>query len=175
MKRIKNTWQNVISEENGVGAVVDGTVYKKNQREVQPLLKTDPDHYHEIDREKAREYVKPIIAELKDHTYQHGVPRSKKQFCKNKSKSKGKWRDLYIPSLKDHIVAHMVMNANMKAFMRGMYPHCCGSVPNRGINHVIKTVRRWVVNDKELRYFVKLDIRKFFRSYRPGYLKGEIA
>ena len=131
MKRLKNTWKEVLSVDNGIRAVMDGTQYKRGNREVKRMLKEDA--FHEIDREKAKEYVIPIIEELRNKTWRHGQPKYRRQFCRNKSKKKGKWRDLYIPSLKDHTVAHMVMNANMEAFTRGMFPHCCGSVPGRGV------------------------------------------
>ena len=171
MKRIKNTWQDVVDVENGIIAVIDGTRYKRGNREVKKLLK---DGSHEIDREKTRPYVEKIIDELKSKTWRHKEPRYKKQFCRNSSKKKGKWRDLYIPSLKDHIIAHMVMQANMRAFTRGMYPHSCGSVPGRGIKHIVRMVSHWCKTDKECRYFVKLDIRKFFDNIDKDILKKKL-
>ena len=51
-----------------------------------------------------------------------------------------------------------------------MHPHCCGSVPGRGINHVVKTVSRWMQEDGQCRYFVKLDIRRFFDNIEKDIL-----
>lgn len=173
MKRLGDTWKDVCDIENGISSVVDGTRYKRGNREVQKLLKDGA--YHEIDRDKAREYVEPIVVALKEKKWRHGNPRYKRQFCPNSSKKKGKWRDLYIPNLRDHTIGHMLMNANMKAFTTGMYPHSCGSVPGRGIKHVIRHVSWWMQHDKQCRYFVKLDIRKFFDNIDGNILKQKLA
>lgn len=173
MKRLSNTWKDVCDIKTGIVAVVDGTRYKRKNREVQKLLRDDA--YNEIDHEKAKAYVEPIIEELRSKTWKHGKPRYKKQFCRNSSKKKGKWRDLYIPTLKDHTIGHMLMLANMKAFTRGMYPHSCGSVPGRGIKHVVKCMTYWMQNDKQCRYFVKIDIKKFFDNIDRDILKQKLA
>lgn len=170
MKRLGNIWPDVVSVKNGITAVVDGTRYKRNQHQVQKLLNDD----HTINIGAAEKYVVPIIKQLETGTWKHGTPKYKRQFCRNKSNG-GKWRDLYIPSLEDHIVAHMLMQASMKAFTKGMYPHCCGSVPGRGINHILWCVKRWMKNDKECRYFVKLDIRRFFDNIDRDVLKRKIS
>lgn len=170
MKRYADIWPDVIDTENGVQSIIDGTRFKRGQHEVQRLLysaedvEKDKTLYHRIDDRKARAYADKLCTDLREKTWKHMVPRHRRQYCQNRASSKGKWRDLYIPCLDDHIVAHMVMNASMKAFTRGMHPHSCGSVPGRGIKHVNKTVKKWCQNDKACRYFVKLDIRHFFDS-----------
>lgn len=168
MKRLGNLWRDVVKADNGVQAIIDGTRYKRGQHETQKLLYSadaianDKTLWHRIDEQKAREYSEQLCAALNSGTWRHKEPRYRRQFCRNRAHSRGKWRDLYIPCLDDHIVAHMVMNASMEAFTRGMHPHCCGSVPGRGIKHVNRTVKKWFIGDKECRYFVKLDIRHFF-------------
>ena len=172
MKRVKNTWRKVVDTTYGVRAIIEGTQYKRGNAEVAFLL--DENKYHEIDVIKAAKYADDLTKKLKSKTWQHGKPKYRQQFCRNKSKAGGKWRDLYIPSLSDHIIAHMVMAANMKAFTRGMHPHCCGSVPGRGIKHVLYNVSKWLRCDKECRYFVKLDIRKFFDHIDRDILKEKL-
>ncbi len=166
MKRIGNIWDQVVSVNNGIIAVIEGTQKKRGNREVKRLLYDDAEfrHWHCIDPKKAEMYVSPICESLKNGTYEHHIPAYRNQMCP--SSSGGKIRDLYIPSLRDHVVHHMLVQACMTAFTRGMHPHCCGSVPGRGIKHVVNTVSSWFYNDKECRYFVKLDIRKFFPSIR---------
>ena len=166
MKRLNNVWDTAVSIENGIRAVIEGTHKKRGDREVQKLLYTPeeimqhPELWHCIDPEKARAYVMPICESLVNGTYHHDTPKYRHQLCQ--SSNGGKWRDLYIPNLKDHVVHHMIMQACMKAFTRGMHPHCCGSVPGRGIKHIVKTVPHWLATDKQCRCFVQLDIRKFF-------------
>ena len=157
MKRLGNIWGEVLDKGNAFCAVVEGTRFKRNQRAVRRLLNDD----HTINYGRAQEFTAPIIEKLNNDKWTHKTPRYRRQFCKNHS-NKGKWRDLYIPCLEDHIVAHMVMQVSIKAFTRGMHPYCCGSVPGRGISCVLKNVDRWMKNDLECRYFVKLDIRHFF-------------
>lgn len=170
MKRFGNLWPNVITVGNGVRSIIEGTRFKRGHRDVQWLLYPPemvllkPELFHRVDEEKAREYAERLSSALANKSWRHKTPKYRRQYCRNRASSKGKLRDLYIPVLDDHIVAHMVMNASMPAFMRGMHPHCCGSVPGRGIKHVNKTVKRWMQNDKACRYFVKLDIRHFFDS-----------
>lgn len=170
MKRLGNIWPDVIDIENGIEAIIEGTRYKRDQREVQNLLysaeavEADKSLWHRVDRDKAKKYAEHLCECLISGTWHHETPKYRRQYCRNRASSKGKWRDLYIPCLDDHIVAHMVMAASMEAFMRGMHPHCCGSVPGRGIKHVNITVRKWFMKDRSCRYFVKLDIRHFFDS-----------
>ena len=170
MKRIGQLWNKVTETENGIQAVIEGTRHKRGDRVVRKLLYddeiilADKTKLGQIDPKKAEEFVEPIIEALKDKTWRHSKPRYKRQFCRNRASSKGKWRDLYIPTLEDHTVHHMIMSIYMKAFTRGMHPHCCGSVPGRGINHVVKFVEHWMKRDLQCRYFVKLDIRHFFDS-----------
>lgn len=168
MKRVKHLWPIITDPENGVRAIIDGTRYKRGHRETRFLLYTqeeirqDPTLRGRIDERKARAYAEQIIAKLQSGAWHHQPPKHRRQFCRSRASSKGKWRDLYIPQLKDHIVSHMVINAAMQAFMRGMHPHCCGSIPGRGIAHLNRTVKRWMRQDKACRYFVKVDIRRFF-------------
>ena len=68
----------------------------------------------------------------------------------------------------------MVMQAAMPAFTRGMHPHCCGSVPGRGIRYIVRTVSHWMQDDRECRYFVKLDIRKFFDNIKAEVLMQKL-
>lgn len=174
MKRVGDIWPNVITIENGIVAVKEGTRFKRNKIEVKSLLSEDIDKWHRIDPDKAREYVTPICEKLRTKTWIHSPPKHRRQFCRNRSNG-GKWRDLYIPTLEDHTVAHMLMQASMKAFTKGMHPDCCGSVPNRGIKRILQRVAHWMQDDLECRYFVKLDIRKFFDNINGDILKQILA
>lgn len=147
MKRLGNIWNDVLDEENAILAVRNGTKFKKKQRNVRKLLNDD----HTINIAATRKYVAPIIKRLEDKTWRHQNPVHRRRLCN--SSHGGKWRDLYIPTLRDHIVQHMVMQASEKAFTRGMHPGCCGSVPGRGIKHIIRNVTRWIKQDKQCRYF----------------------
>lgn len=168
MKRIRDVWKDAIDKDNAYIALIDGTLHKRNKKQVKKLLYSDEDvakdkvHWHQIDPNKGKPYAEKLANSLASKTWVHQSPKHQRRYCSNRTSGKGKWRDLYIPTLDDHIIHHMIMSASMKAFTRGMHPHCCGSVPGRGINHVLKTVSKWMKTDRACRYFVKLDIKKFF-------------
>lgn len=169
MKRLGRLWDKVLDLDNGFVAVVEGTVNKRKHRETQRFYFSEeeaaeyPPCYHAIDPVKAKAYIsEKIIPQLKNCTWKAKQPRYIRRYCINKTHTKGKWRDLYVPAFDDHIIAHMVMKVAMPAFERGMHPNCCGSVPGRGIKHIVRMVNHWMQDDRECRYFVKLDIRKFF-------------
>ena len=166
MKRFGNLWEGVMNEDEAVEAIRDAIVFKKKHKEVQRLLLKDvPEghpEWHQIDLDKTRAYARQCLEELRDFSWQHKPPKHRRAWCANKTHGKGKWRDLYVPTLKDHCIAHILMRACEKAFTKGMHPHCCGSVPKRGIRHLYKNVRKWLKYDGKSRYFVKLDVRKFF-------------
>lgn len=181
MKRFGNIWPDFIDKGNAFVAVVDGTKQKRKMPAVQRLFFDDaevaknPSCYRVIDPKKAYEYTRPIIESLENGTWQHKKPKHIQKFCRNRTAGKGKWRDLYIASLDDHIVHHMAISSCKKAITRGMHPHCCGSVPGRGIRHVIKFTRHWIKNDPECRYFVKLDIKKYFDNIKADILVEKLA
>lgn len=168
MKRFGDLWPDFIENGNALAAVMDGTVEKRKKASVRKLLYSDeeaaedPTRWHAIDPKKAAAYTAPLLEALEAGTWKHGVPRHVRRFCRNKTAGRGKWRDLYIASLPDHIVHHMAVNVTKPALIRGMHPHCCGSVPGRGIRHILESVKHWLKDDKACRYFVKLDIRRYF-------------
>jgi len=168
MKRLGRLWNKVLDLDNGFVAVVEGTQNKRTHWETQRFYFTsdqvaeNPSCYHVIDPVKAKAYIAKLIPSLQNQTWKPKAPRYIHRWCINKSHAGGKWRDLYVPAFDDHIIAHMIMNIAMPAFTRGMHPHCCGSVPGRGIRHIVRTVSHWMQDDLTCRYFVKLDIRHFF-------------
>ena len=180
MKRLGNLWDNALTESNCIRAVIEGTQYKRKNRNVQKLLydpeivAEHPELWHMIDPEKAKKYMEPVVKSLRNGTWKHQKPRKRTAFCRNKTKKGGKWRDLYIPGLKDHLIGHLMMQVAMDAFMKGMHPHCCGSVPGRGIKHIVTNVDRWFKTDRKCRYFVKIDIRKFYDSIDRNILLEKI-
>lgn len=184
MKRYGHLWDKVLDLSNGFVAVVEGTQNKRKDRATKRFyfseedVAENPSCFHVIDPVKAKEYVSRLIPSLKDQTWKPKEPRYIHRFCYNRTSKGGKWRDLYVPAFDDHVIAHMIMKVAMPAFTRGMHPHCCGSVPGRGIKHIVRTVSHWMQDDKECRYFVKLDIKKFFDNIKADILmeklKGKI-
>lgn len=180
MKRLGNIWNDVTNVDLAISDVIEGTKNKRGRRETQKLLYDSEivaEHselWHQIDPAKASTYAEYLVNMLASGTWEHSHPKHRRQFCRNKTHGKGKWRNLSIPNLDDHIIGHIAIRASKAAFLKGMHPHCCGSVPGRGIKHVYTTVRRWMQGDRACRYFVKLDIRHFFDNIDGELLKAEL-
>lgn len=175
MKRFKNLSDKFVSHENAHSAFLNGIEHKKTHPEVRQLWKEGAEEklpYTQnrlelLDQTKVNQLLDGIINDLVNDCYVHDAPRKKHQFCTSKSKGRlGKWRDLYCPSLRDHIMHHMLMQVSMPAFMRGMYKYCCGSVPGRGQSYAVKAVTHWCRDCHDWRYFVILDIRHNFDMIR---------
>lgn len=177
MKRLGRLWNDILDINNGFIAVVEGTKNKRNQWKTKQFffsdeeIKENPSYYHQINPTKAKAYVsEKLIPQLKAQTWKPKSPKYTLRWCPNKTHKGGKWRNLYIPDFDDHIIAHMVMKVAMPAFTKGMHPNCCGSVPGRGIKHIVKKTTHWLQDDKKCRYFVKLDIHHFFDNIQADKL-----
>jgi len=72
------------------------------------------------------------------------------------------------PFYPDQIIHTLLVAAFKPYFMKGMYEFCSACVPGRGVHYGKKYVERWLKNDlKNTRYFLKLDIRKYYPSLKP--------
>ena len=70
-----------------------------------------------------------------------------------------------------HCIHWMIILAVKEPLTRGMYKYSCGSIPKRGIEYARKTVEKWTQNG-EFKYFVKLDVTKFYNSIDHDVLKN---
>lgn len=171
MKRLGNIWPTFCTVENAVQAIYQGTANKRDDKNVaaaffysESEVAANPDLYRKINPQRAEIYAKRLVVKLSAGTWQPHRPYKMRRWCRAHNALGGKWRYIDCAALEDHIVQWMLILAIMPALKRGMYKHTCGSVPKRGPEHVRKYVERWVRNDKQSAFFVKLDIRKFFPS-----------
>lgn len=167
MKRLGNIWSQIVSIDTMIDATYEAIRFKKTDPMVVKRLMTDG----KVDPKKVAIFAKAIVSQFENGTYKCDKPLYKHLYCTSKSKAygKGKWRDIYCPSLKDHVVHHALMSVCMPAFMRGMDAHCCGSVPKRGTIAVKRYVEKWV-RSGDANYFVKLDISHFFDTINANLL-----
>ena len=76
-----------------------------------------------------------------------------------------KTREIIIPEFSETVIHHMAVNAMMPTLAKGMYEHSYSSIPGRGLHMCRNRVRKWIDNDpKNCKYFIKMDIKKFFPS-----------
>lgn len=72
------------------------------------------------------------------------------------------------PYYPDQIIHTLLITEFKPYFMRGMYEFCCACVPGRGVHYGKKYVERWIEKDeKHIKYYLKLDIRKYYPSLKP--------
>lgn len=185
-KRLGNLRNIIEQSETITQAFCTGIKNKKSHPSVREFWKDDlkrvwkkgkplPADY--LDWDKITPWLEEIREDLVLETYRHKAPRHKRQYCTSKAKGSkgGKWRDIYPPILRDHVVQHALFIASEPAFTRGMHKHCVGNVPGRGPKAVVRYVTKWCKTDMSWKYFVKLDIRKFFDSIRKEDIQKALA
>ena len=83
-----------------------------------------------------------------------------------------KQRDIFKPRFYPDQVVHWCIYLAIRDWIyKGMYEFSCGSIPNRGIHYGKKYVQRWIRQDrKNTKYYLKMDITKFYPSIQPDRL-----
>lgn len=170
MKRVGNLWDGFVSLENAKKAVYSGTQNKRTDFIVQRKLGYRdilPGQPNMLDPVKVHTYAQKLVDSLKNDwkpsEMRHLVVKP----------VYGKKRNIDCPCLADHIINWMLMQTIHDIVMRGMYEHSYGSIPGRGIDAARKTVEKWVRLDPKAKYFVKLDIRKFYENIDHDFLKAD--
>ena len=163
MKRVGHLWETFCSIETATEAIYRGTQNKRSDRVVVRMFGysdagRNPDHpLGSLDPTKVRAYAERLVNELGAGHWHH-QPGKKRHIT-----SSGKEREIEIARLKDHIVQWMAILTIEKMETAKMYRHSCGNLPRRGIEDARKTVERWV-RSGDCRFFVKLDIRHFYKT-----------
>ena len=116
------------------------------------------------------EYADAILKELKDFKNDHHKP---KEIYDGISRKK---RTIVVPTFREQVIHHILVNALKPMFLRGIYEHAYGSIPNRGIHDAKKAVERWIHKDHDNTvYVLKMDIRKYFESIPHDILKAKLS
>lgn len=146
MKSYKNLYDNFISEENIRLAITNVCKHKLKRRRFKELH-DNPDKYIPWIREQAIDFHNdphtPVVI-------YDGIQRKK--------------RTIIVPTFREQIIHHMVINILKPIFMKSMYEHSYGSIPERGAHKAKKHLARYISKGKNIKYCLKLDIRKYFES-----------
>lgn len=168
MKRVGHLWEKFCSIETATEAIYRGTQNKRKDRVVVRMFgytRCSPDHPEgSLDPVKVHDYAVRLVNELETDRWRHR-PGKKRHIV-----SSGKEREIEIARLKDHIVQWMAMLTIEDLELKKMYRHSCGNLPRRGIEDARKTVEKWV-RSGDCRFFVKLDIRHFYRTVNLNKLR----
>lgn len=147
MKSYNHLWEELISYDN-IWLAIDNAANGNMKRKLLKKMGRDPDAY--ID--KVRKWIiefEPIKHEPK--IINDGISAKK--------------RAIVVPTVREHIVQHAIVNILKPIFMKGMYEHSYASIPGRGCHAGMKTIKKWIQHDpSNVKYCLKLDIQKYFDS-----------
>ena len=159
MKRYGNIYNRICNIDNIKLAIIKASKGKRNRKTVIKIIK-DMDLY---------------ASELRDmllnRTYKPSPYIESVIFDGSNKKERIIHKPKFYP---DQIIHWALMLQLEPIIMKGMYFHCCGSVPNRGSSHGQKYIKKWIQNDKKnTKYCLKLDISKFYQSINHDVLKAK--
>ena len=144
MRTIKRVYDGTLNHDWIVAVIKKAAKGKKRRAEVQKVL-ADVDRYADV-----------ILGMLKSGDFKLR-PVSHRTITE-----KGKTRALTIsPFFPNRILDYIIVETLKPYIRRSMYPYCVGNVDGRGISYGVKAVKR---NYKQYKYYVKLDIRKYYPS-----------
>lgn len=87
-----------------------------------------------------------------------------------------KKRKIIVPSLREQIVHHVVVDSFYPMFTKGLYEYSYGSLPHRGVHIAKKNLQRWIRKDPyNFQYILKLDIKKYFENIPHDILKAKLS
>lgn len=158
MRSYKHLYEDFISKENIWVAIHNASKGKRDRRQVMPYI-------NDV------EGSVPSVVDYVEHF--ENAPHVMHRI---NERGRGKERDIVVPTFKEQIVHHMVVNTLRPVMMRGMYDHSYGSIPCRGIHLAKKRIEKWLSKDrKNAKYFLKMDIHHFFASIPHDRLKAFIG
>lgn len=162
MKTYKKLWDDFLSDENIEKSIKDFAKGKKKKRkDVKKFL-----NIYESNHKKAIEYIRNYACNYENDKHEpvviyDGISRKK--------------RTIIVPSCRELIIQHMIVNTLKPMFLRGVYERSYGSIPNRGSHDGKKAIEKWTKHDiKNCKYILKLDIKKYFESIPHDVLKEKI-
>ncbi len=147
MKSYNYLYEQFISDDNIRLAIKNACKHKLNRRRFRELH-DNPDKYIDWIRKEAISFTNDRHTPIEIYD---GIQRKK--------------RTIIVPTFREQIIHHMVVNVLKPIFMRPMYEHSYGSIPGRGGTLGMKHVRKWLRRDvRNTKYCLKMDIRKYFDS-----------
>lgn len=147
MKSYNHLYEKFISDENIRLAIKNCCKHKLKRRRFRELH-DNPDKYIDWIRKQAINFYNDKHTPIQIYD---GIQRKK--------------RMIIVPSFREQIIHHMVVNVLKPIFMKPMYEHSYGSIPNRGGTLGMKTIKKWLSKDvRNTKYCLKMDIKKYFDS-----------
>ncbi len=159
MKSYNNLFEKFISDDNielAIKNAFQGSK-KKNRKDVKKAL-ADP----ETLKKRVREYA--LNFKNCEHTPKEiydGISRKK--------------RTIIVPKMMEQIVHHMVCNVLIPIIQPSLYEHSYASLPNKGANLGKKYIEKHIRRGKDVKYYFKFDIQKYFNTIPHDVLKAKFS
>ena len=151
MKTYKNLWDDFISDDNIKLAIKNAAKGKKKRKDVKRILMFygyEPNKVIKYFRRYASNYINDMHTPI---IIYDGISKKK--------------RTIIVPSFRELVIQHMLVNVLKPMFLNGVYERSYGSIPNRGAHDGKKAIEKWIKKDiKNCKYVLKLDIKKYFES-----------
>ena len=166
-----NLFEQLISYSNIKEAIRNAAKRKRRRNDVQYILEHEEEH------------ICNIIYMLESGSYK---PQSHKLIRINDGTSKKErfitqpyfFRNQYGEAVYEQIVHHAVIQILKPIFMKSMYFHSNGSIPERGCHRGKKYLAKHIEKYKDtnkIKYFFKADIRHFYQSVNTNILKEKLS
>ncbi len=149
MKSYHNLWEKILSEKNIELAISKSCKDKSNKRKIKHIksLKENPDRIS-IVRNWIINYktTKHRPTEIYD-----GIKR--------------KIRLIYVPSVRETVVQHAVVQVLNECLGKSFYEHSYAAIRGKGQHLAKKRIEKWIKRDVgKVKYYFKMDIKKYFPS-----------
>ena len=146
MHSYNNLFKDFIARDNIEKAINKASKGKKDRKSIAKYL-SDPDFI-----DKVEEYARNFKNKYHNpKTIYDGITKKR--------------REIIIPTFYELVIQHMLMTVLIPVFMKGMYEHSYGSIPDRGAHKGKRTIEKWIHRSgKDMKYCLKMDIRKYFDS-----------
>lgn len=133
---------------------------KRDRRDVQRILANKEFYVEQIHQMLVNEQFEPTLY-IEDTIFDG---------------SQNKTRNIQKPKFyPDQIVHWCIYLAFRDHLYKSMYAFSCGSIPGRGVHYGKRYIQKWVVNDrKNTKYYLKMDVRKFYPSIQPWRLMQKL-
>ncbi len=154
MKRKPNLYEQIISRENILSAILSSTKNKKQS--IAKSIRQHPEIY--VDKIEQIMNIGWVPSEYHD----------------NIRVVNGKERKIStVPFFPDRIIHHMIMNIVSPILERSLIDDTYQSIPGRGVHKAIKKIKRDIALKKP-EYALKIDIAKFYQSINNDILKEQL-
>jgi len=162
MHSYNNLWEKVIDEEN-----IRAAIYKVTQGKFGK-------HKKKRQKKYCLENIDTLIPQMKEYAEQ--FHHFKHREINIYDGIRRKERVIIVPSLREQILHHMIVNVLKPIFLKSMYRHSYGSIPDRGGFLGKNYVKRWITKDiKNTKYVLKMDIKKYFDNVSHDVLKKKLS